>query len=69
MFEVLDLYLSYPSGRPAITISSIEHGLFYYIAQKDTDEDPNPLLVVFEPNGYGTTYYTSGNIRYVNSAE
>uniref|UniRef100_X1ZGW7 FAM194 C-terminal domain-containing protein n=1 Tax=Capitella teleta TaxID=283909 RepID=X1ZGW7_CAPTE len=52
----------YPSGRVAITISSVELGLYTYIAQDDTP-DQN-VLAVFKSDGHAIcNYYHHGTVR------
>ncbi|XP_033124651.1 glutamate-rich protein 6-like isoform X2 [Anneissia japonica] len=52
----------YPSGNPAILITSTEEGQFTYIIQEDRPIN-QAILAVFEPTGHGTCYHPNGNVK------
>ncbi|XP_038149324.1 glutamate-rich protein 6 [Cyprinodon tularosa] len=51
----------YPSGKPAVIISSAEPPHFTYIILEDKDKAPS-IKGVFTTNGYSTCYHSSGLI-------
>ncbi|CAB4035322.1 Hypothetical predicted protein, partial [Paramuricea clavata] len=59
----------YPSGNPAVIISSTEKGKYSYILQEDTYEhsrENTGVLGVFDPTGHGSCYYQqTGKLRMV----
>ena len=54
-------WASYPSGRVAITITSLEQGLYTYILQEDSDS--GQVVGIFQPDGYAMTNYQHGSVR------
>lgn len=52
---------SYPSGRVAISITSLEQGLYTYVIQDD-DADQR-VLGVFKPDGFAMCNYAQGSVR------
>uniref|UniRef100_A0A3Q2R162 Uncharacterized LOC105933608 n=1 Tax=Fundulus heteroclitus TaxID=8078 RepID=A0A3Q2R162_FUNHE len=49
----------YPSGKPAIVISSAEAAHFTYIILEDKDTDPS-IKGIFATKGYSTCYHSNG---------